>query len=512
MKHFLYFLLLAACTGAQPRFFADDPLEREPAPRNVDKVLSRKLSDYYDLFSHQFGKTGERQPKSGPPIRAIASVNTLGEPMDGAWYVKRHYYRRMSAEELRRGPGNANPPAGKKWTVVGAKSEGITPGFTILDEKKQRYFIKFDPLSNPEMATAADSISSRFFYALGYHVPENYIVYFLPEQLELGPDVQLADATGKKRKMTNRDIYEILVKVPKTKDGKYRATASRGIDGKPIGPPRYYGTRKDDPNDTVPHEHRRDQRGLHVFSAWLAHDDSRSINNFDALVKEDGRQFVRHYLLDFGSTLGSASQKANSPRSGAYFFGWKTAARQLFTLGMVPPYWALAKYEKFPSIGLFEGDVFDPERWVPEYPNPAFLNRLPDDEFWAAKQVMAFTDDDIRQVVATGELSDAKAAEYLAQCLMKRRDKIGKAYFAKVLPFDRFRFDGAGALAWDDLSKSVDGARVEWFAYDNDTGRRTPAQGPGAWAVARITAPSRPKQTIEVYVRNGTIVGLDRTW
>jgi hypothetical protein len=316
--------------------------------------------------------------------------------------------------------------------------------------------------------------------------------------------------------MTNRDIYEILVKVPKTKEGKYRATASKGIDGKPVGPPRYYGTRKDDPNDTVLHEHRRDQRGLHVFSAWLAHDDSRAINNFDALVKQDGRQFLRHYLLDFGSTLGSASQKANSPRSGAYFFSWKSSAKQLFTLGLAPPYWALAKYEEYPSIGLFEGDAFDPELWVPEYPNPAFLNRLPDDDFWAAKQVMAMTDEDIRTIVSTGQLSDTKAEAYLVQCLIKRRDKIGKAYFAKVLPFDRFRLDG-GSLQWDDLTKGgVRDAKVSWFAYDNATGVRTPAGGPPsgseAYGVAEISAPSRAKQTILVYVRGGAVIGIDRTW
>jgi len=511
MKHHLMILFLACPTFAQPKFYPDDPLEREPTPRNVEKVLNRKLSDYYDLFANQFGKVGQHQPEKGPPIVARASVNTLGEPMDGAWYVKRHYYRRMSAEELKRGPGDANPPAGAKWTVVSAKTEGITPGFTILDEKKQRYFIKFDPLTNPEMATAADSIGARFFYALGYHVPENYIVHFLPEQLELGPDVEITDSGGKKRKMTINDIGEILTRVPKSSDGRYRATASRAVAGKPVGPPRFYGTRKDDPNDTVPHEHRRDLRGLHVFSAWLGHDDSRAINNFDSLVTENGRQFIRHYLLDFGSTLGSASDKANSPRSGAYFFSWKSSAQQLFTLGLVPPYWALAKYEKHPSIGLMEGDVFDPEKWVPEYPNPAFQNRLPDDEFWAAKQVMAMTDDDIAAVVSTGKLTDPKAAAYLVQCLIKRRDKIGKAYFAKVLPFDRFRLEN-GALVWDDLSRSVKDARVRWFEFNNDTGARTPAAGPSAWAAAEITAASRPGQTIQIYIRSGTIVGLDRTW
>ena len=277
-------------------------------------------------------------------------------------------------------------------------------------------------------------------------------------------------------------------------------------------PPRYYGTRKDDPNDTVPHERRRDQRGLHVFSAWLDHDDSRSINNYDSLVSEDVRQFLRHYLLDFGSTLGSASQKANSPRSGAYFFGWKSASQQLFTLGLAPPYWAFAKYEKYPSIGLFEGDVFDPELWVAEYPNPAFLNRLPDDEFRAAKQVMAFSDDDIRAIVSTGLLTGDKAAEYLVQSLIKRRDKIGKAYFAKVLPFDRFRLDANGALVWDDRGNSVKDTSVAWFAFGNATGARTPAAWPSAWAAAEITAASRPKQSLPVFVRSGTIVDLDRTW
>jgi hypothetical protein len=344
-------------------------------------------------------------------------------------------------------------------------------------------------------------------------VPENYIVYFTPGQLRLGDDVQLADATGKKRKMTSRDVYEILVKVPRTKDGRIRATASLGIDGKPVGPPRFYGTRRDDPNDTVPHEHRRDQRGLHVFCAWLAHDDSRSINNFDAIVRQGNVQFVRHYLLDFGSTLGSGSDRANSPRSGAYFFNWKKSAQQLFSLGLAVPYWARARYEYFPSIGLFEGDAFLPEEWVPEYPNPAFRNRLPDDELWAAKQVVNFTDDEIRAIVSTGELSDTEAREYLIRCLIKRRDKIGKAYFAKVLPFDRFRIDN-GRLLWDELSAGVKDATVNWEAFDNTTGRRSPAGGPAqsGFSIATVSSLARRGQTIEVYTRDMKVVGVERNW
>src|SRR5215470_9971061 len=155
MKALFFFLLLLPAWPQQ--FFSDDPLDREPRPRNVDKVANRKLSDYYDFFSLQFFHPEEPQPKKGPPIRSRA-VNTLGEPMDGAWYEKRHYYRPMSIEALKRGPGQDAPPAPGDWTVVGAKSEGVTPGFVILDSQKRRFFVKFDPLTNPEMATAADSI------------------------------------------------------------------------------------------------------------------------------------------------------------------------------------------------------------------------------------------------------------------------------------------------------------------------------------------------------------------
>ena len=114
-------------------------------------------------------------------------MSTLGEPLQGAWWVKRHYYKKMTIAELKRVPGpDVLPSASGKWTVVSAKNEGVTPGFVILDANKRRFFIKFDPLTNPQMATSADAITSRFFYAMGFHVPDNNIIYFEPDQLVLG--------------------------------------------------------------------------------------------------------------------------------------------------------------------------------------------------------------------------------------------------------------------------------------------------------------------------------------
>lgn len=523
-------VLAIASTAWGQKFRSDDPLLVEPKPRDAGALKSRKLSDYYDLFLHQFGHPGERQPekKSGKePIRAKA-VNTLGEPFDRAWWEPRHYYRPMSIEQLQRGAGDSSAPSRDgKWLIVGAKAEGITPGFQMLDSKKRRYFVKFDPLTNPEMATSADTISSKLAYALGYNVPENYLIYFTEEQLELGEKVELTDVTtGKKRKMSRRDLVEILMKVPRTADGKIRGTASLALPGKPIGPPRYFGTRSDDPNDIVPHEHRRDQRGLHVLFAWIAHDDSRSINNLDILAERDGVKFVKHYLLDFGSTLGSASTGPNSPRSGAYFFSWSESAKNFFSLGLRVPYWAKAHYPNQPSVGKFESKIFDAEQWVPEYPNPALLDRLPDDEFWMAKQVVNLSNADIKAIVATAQMTDTKSADYLAQCLIERRDKIGKTYFAKVLPVDRFAARN-GALVWEDLSAKhgLGGAGavdIQWHKFDNAANRRTaiagaqtpsiPSASAGEILCAELTQRSAAKHKAFVYLRGDQVVGIDREW
>jgi len=303
--------LLAATTLQGEKFYPDDPLWMVPKPRNVEKVSKRKLNDYYDFFLNTFGHPGNRHPP-GEPVRAL-SANTLGEVPDSEWYTNRHAKKRMSLEELARGPNTgAGPSESGDWTIISAKNQGITPGFLIKDATGARFFIKFDPLENPEMATAADVIGAKFFYALGYSVPQNYIVHFPRSRLRLAPNTAYRDSFGKRREMHERDVDEILRRVPRDEDGRYRAVASLFLEGEVVGEFRYHGTRSDDPNDPIPHEHRRELRGLFVFAAWLGHDDSRAINTLDTLIEADGRRFVQHHLIDFGSILGSASTSSNS--------------------------------------------------------------------------------------------------------------------------------------------------------------------------------------------------------
>jgi hypothetical protein len=345
--------------------------------------------------------------------------------------------------------------------------------------------------------------------------------------------------------MSHQDLADVLVKVPRDAEKNYRAIASRYLVGKPVGPRRYHGARRDDPNDTVLHEHRRDLRGFRLFCAWLDHDDSRAINSLDMIIDEGGIPFIKHYLVDFGSTLGSATNGPNSPRSGfEELFSWKSSAREFFTLGLYVPHWAKARYPKLPSVGRFEYERFDPETWTPEYSNPAFSNMLPDDAFWAARQVMAFTDEHIGAMVKTGELSDTRAAEWVTKCLIERRNKIGRVFLSKVLPLDRFAVQD-GTLSFVDLTptpeplatsqraKSAPATsgqgrpsrqyQVQWAEFNNSTGAHTPIRGEGltipgtsaAYIVATISAED-PKKSVHVYLRQHSggwkVAGIDRTW
>ena len=472
------------------KFYADDPLEEMPAPLSVRELKTRKLNDVYDLFENTLGEPGERQTKKEKGRGAATlipsqAVNTLGEvPNDPAWFTNRIGSRPMSIEELVRGPGADRPPSTEgTWTVVGAKTSGVTPGFRIRDSTGQLYLLKFDPLTNPEMSTASDVIGAKFFHALGYSVPENYIVNFTPDQLTMGEMVVVFDPeSGRDRPMTRRDLILLREKVARDERGRFRAVASRFLKGKCLGEFRYYGTRLDDFNDIVAHEHRRDLRGLFVFSAWLNHNDSRAIKNMDLLVEENGISFVKHYLIDFGAMFGSASVISNTARDGnAYLWELKPALAQIATLGIWSPRWMRDRYIKHPALGMIEYPSFEPEQWKPNYPNPAFQNRLPTDEFWAAKRVMAFSNEAISAIVKEAKFSDKYAEDLLTDYLIKRRDKIGEAYFAKLLPRDEFKVS-EGRLEFEDLQVKyglVDDRdyQVEWSSFDNRSKQHTAIAG-----------------------------------
>jgi hypothetical protein len=101
-KEIVALAILTATTLSARKFYHDDPIEGELEPMRVEQAERRKLSDYYDFFYNTFAKPGEKNGR-GEQIPAGA-VNTLGEVPDGAWHENRHGRRRMTIEELVRGP------------------------------------------------------------------------------------------------------------------------------------------------------------------------------------------------------------------------------------------------------------------------------------------------------------------------------------------------------------------------------------------------------------------------
>ncbi len=450
------------------RFLRDDPLWTDQDRLPTDLPHVRDLSAVVDFFQSTFVNRPEGE------IAPAENVNTLGEVPDSSWFTNRIGRRSMTLDELARGPNQrTGPDASGPWTIVRAKSQGVSPGFTIQDARKDTYFIKFDPREYPQLATSTEVIATKFFYAFGYHVPENFLTLVRPQSLRIGDGAQITDALGKKRRMMAKDLDEILYKVARRPDGQIQAIASLALPGKPLGPFRYHGTRPDDANDIFPHENRRELRGLRVFAAWLNHDDARSINSLDVFLGEEGGAgHVLHHLIDFGSCLGSGSIKPQSRRAGyEYMLEWTPIIRAGSTMGVWDRAWRDIPYPDLPGVGRFEADFFQPREWKPEYPNPAFDRMRPNDAFWAARIVQRFTRPMIETIVRTGQLSHPSSERYLVKTLLERQRKIVQYYLAQLNPLDQFHLDGS-MLRFQNPGLEAglaDSASYEyqWFAFDN---------------------------------------------
>ena len=71
-----------------PRFYPDDPLpQRAPSPAGGEPQR-RALSALLETIDSNLKTRGQRHPADG--VLESQGVNTLGEVMDGDWYVNRH--------------------------------------------------------------------------------------------------------------------------------------------------------------------------------------------------------------------------------------------------------------------------------------------------------------------------------------------------------------------------------------------------------------------------------------
>jgi hypothetical protein len=381
---------------------------------------------------------------------------------------------------MTRGANVGAPPDPSKWILTREKTAGVHPGFTAKDAKGETWFLQFDPPYYPEGATGAVAVASRIFWALGYNQVELFLTTFDPKKVEFDPQATIRRPNGKRTRFNTDDMNAILERVAKNPDGTYRVVAGRLLSGKILGGYLFQGTRPDDPNDVVAHEHRRDLRALRVFGAWTNLTDLKAANTLDTLVSENGRMVVKHYLQDVGSTFGMCNELHEWDLSYEHFYQGDTTRKRFFSLGFALSPWQTIPYKPYyPSIGKFEGDEFDPRKWRPQTPTTAYMETRDDDAFWAARRMAAFSDDLIRAAVRAGEYSDENAAKYLGDVLIKRRDKILALYLTRINPIVNPRLEASGltienAAIAARVAKGQPTYRASWMTFDNMTGATKP--------------------------------------
>ncbi len=433
---------------------------------DIAEPKEREPSIVWDYFDDSWGWPRERWTDptrlvrnigtifGGDQVKPAANINALDEVPNSTWFTNRIGIYPMSPADAARGPGaGTGPDRSQKWVVVSAKTEGVTPGFNIRDAKGVVYLIKFDPPGYLNMTTAAGVISGRILHAAGYNVPEDAAVTFRREDIVVGEGAKIKVAHNEKRPMTKADIDEILNQVDKLNGDEWLAISSKFLTGKPVGPFNYRSRRKDDPNDKVSHENRRELRGFYVLAAWINHFDVKQNNSLDMYIEDKGKHYILHHFLDFASTLGAAAGGPN-PRHG-YEFGFDP--RPIFTrtatLGMREDRWRKRTRDHgFSEVGYFDSEYFDPGKFRPLQPNTAFANTTKRDGYWGAKIVVAFRDSHIDAIVAEGGYREPGAADYVAGVFKKNRDMIARYYFDRVTPLDYFRAS-ANTVVFEDLGQ-----------------------------------------------------------
>jgi hypothetical protein len=378
------------------------------------------------------------------------NVNAWDEVPDSSWFTNRMGRRSLSFEEICAGL-EGHPPAEGSWVVSRVEDEGYTPKLRVRDRAGRTYILKFDP-SVPEKNSGAERISTLVLHAAGYNVPHNSIVYFRSSRLVLGEGAYYTDSIGKRRPLTPADLEAVLKKIKPLADGRYRGLASLYLPGKGAGKFKYTGTRRDDPNDIIPHERRRELRGLRVIAAWINHADTGDKNTYDAYITVNGRSYLKHYLLDFGSSLGSGDYVNGPYRVGhEYIFDGAAIGHSFVTLGLWRRPWDERGRIVHQEIGYYDSELFEPEKWKPNYPNLAFSRMDDADAFWGAKIVTAFSDELIEKLAAGGEYGRPQVVTYLVQTLKARRDAIARYWLDRVAPLEEFVLKN-GWLEFRDLA------------------------------------------------------------
>jgi hypothetical protein len=403
-------LVAAAACSATPARFADAPpvwVARDtlpsPVPRHDVPGQSEYLTEIYMRRPVMDALDLSRFPRAG-------DVNSLDEVVHSSWF--RPDAHRLSSLQAYAADGPPRIP----WTATGEQAGALS----IVDSRGLAYVLVRDDPAWPEMKTAADAITNRLLWAMGYITPEVHVLHASASQLS-SPGPQLRAWFG---------------------GTGTRVTATRWPMGLELGPATPGLTRADDPNDRLEHRDRRTLRSLRATGAWL---DLRTIGSHkthDVYVGPPGCGHVVHYLTGFSDSLGTTRVVAEVAAGAPLPDCGPMPAVNFFTLGLAPDPRSAAASRRLRGLGAFDEQV-EPARYSPDLPPYEPLGRAqPEDGYWATRRLMRLQPGVLREAVEAGNLSEPSARERLVQVLQARRRKVAAYWMQQVTPVQLEAVDG----------------------------------------------------------------------
>lgn len=342
------------------------------------------------------------------------NTNNFDEAPDSTWFTNRLGRFDMAPSTVAKGANiGIAPSENESYKIVWVGRSDVTPELIVEDDGGIHYLLIFDTPEHAESATSATIIANRLLYALGYNVPESYIVNIDRSKLVLSPDAVTMTKYDEERAATSEDLDKLWDKILQDRrTGLVRTAMLKDQEGVPIGPFSFDGKRGNDKNDRIRHQYRRELRGLHTFCAFLNCTAMVEEQTTDFFTKTSGdKGYITHYIFRTDSTLGTYKESV-------------------------------------------EQSKYNPAKWNPFFPNAAFGMRTKRDSFWAAAILSTLSNNAIEATVNEAKYTNKKTRDETVRMLIDRRDKTVAYWLGKLSPLGNFELKDADGLLlkFDDLA------------------------------------------------------------
>jgi len=305
----------------------------------------------------------------------------------------------------------------------------------VTDANGKNWIFRVDETLQPERASTSSIVISRVLHGLGYNTA--CVMPAMVARKEFDESQVLSfDKRGAPQAYDDMQLVDFLAEGYRVSE-HVRVRAILEPDGNYLGGWALAGERPDDPNDAIPHELRRDLRGLKFVAAWLGWVFPPPEGTADFFQSD---QLVHHFFLDPHGGLGLAvpdvPSEFNESIGTTYVFDAADIGVNLFTFGAVrrppkrsPPHPDAENFGNYPTLD------FELKKWKPLFPVEAWVQARPADLAWMARITADWTPEHIARIVDAAELDDPATAAVLKRSIWRRLKTAQFEAFERAGPF-----------------------------------------------------------------------------